>query len=94
MMKSVGRRVDVILDASAAPYPPSPAALPHFQRAWDKLSPHMGLVVVVGAGGFFQQVGALFARLFIENKDRTLRFVRTMDEAQQAIAEREDLPQR
>src|SRR5262245_31383187 len=73
MLQQAGHPVIVILDASGSPYPPSPAALPHFQRAWEKLSPYMQHVIVVGAGGFFKQVGETFSRLFIR-KDM-LRFV-------------------
>src|SRR5688572_8711538 len=54
MLRAEGHPVDVILDASAAPYPPSPAAMQHFQHAWERLSPLMSYVIVVGAGGFFR----------------------------------------
>jgi len=78
MLQHVGHPVIVILDASESPYPPSPAALPHFQRAWEKLSPYMQHVIVVGAGGFFKQVGETFSKIFIR-KDM-LRFVESLDE--------------
>jgi hypothetical protein len=87
MMQGAARKpVDVILDASAAPYPPSPAAMQHFQRAWEKLAPTMGMVVVVGAGGFFKMVGNTFARVFI--KKDTMRFVDTLAEADRIMLER------
>jgi hypothetical protein len=86
MLRDEGRQLEVILDASASPYPPSPAAMQHFQRAWERLSPLMSYVIVVGAGGFFRQVGNTFSRLFI-GKDM-LRFVDTSEEAQRIVEER------
>jgi hypothetical protein len=80
------RPVDVILDASTAPYPPSPAALQHFQRAWEKLAPIVGLVVIVGAGGFFQRVGTTFVRVFA--KKEVMQFVETRAEADRIMRER------
>jgi hypothetical protein len=89
MLRTEGHPVDVILDTSAAPYPPSPAAMQHFQRAWAGLSPLMSYVIVVGAGGFFRQAGNVFARLVI-GKD-LLRFVDTPQEAQRLVEERQHI---
>lgn len=86
LIRTVSHPVDIISDTSAAPTPPNPLALGHFQRALAALPENLGVVIVISASRFMEQTGTMFTRIFAARANRT-HFVRSMDEAQQKLNE-------
>lgn len=89
MIRTAKHPVDLVSDYREASQPPEGGGmLERFGAVWAQHPPNFGIFIIIGADEVQKTMGEIFTRTFGGNVE-IARYVRTMEEAESILAERQ-----